>query len=348
MMSTSLKKIVLFLLLSLFLVMFLSAGTYYVEWIPGDYFSNDEVLRYKINNGAWNIVEDKNIPITSVVYHKSNVLNIETSTDGVEWDNSIDSKLNVINKNDSDNYKVSWKWNAVPGTKSVRYRENNGQWIEMSNSSTGIVEDVNLNNLSIITVQSSVDGSSWEGLTKGIVVAEKQTPPRTRKMMLSILGGTEFEDVYFITSKTKLRSNIGYGAKVTLSLPITSTFSLSFDNQLSKYTLGRFNYLQYDPTIKLRFESYNEKGLSPYVMLGGGVSIVVRDNKSYYYPLLSVDLGFDLWFSKAFAISVNGCGSATIQSDKILNPDSKIDSIGLHASGSIGFTYAICKKGETK
>lgn len=347
-MSASLKKIVLFLVLSLFLVTFLSAGTYYVEWQIGDYFSNNEVLRYKINNGAWNIVEDSKAPITSVVYKKSNTLTLETSTNGVDWDSSIDSKLNVINKNDSENYKVLWKWNAVPGAKSVRYKENNGEWIEMSNSSTGITEDVSLNNLSIITVQSSVDGSSWEGLTKGIVVAEKQTPPKTRKMMLSILGGAEFEDVYFTSSKTKLRSNIGYGTKVILSLPITSTFALSFDNQLSKYTLGRFNYLQYDPSIKLRFEAYNEKGLSPYFMIGGGVSIVVRENKPYFYPLLSMDLGFDLWFSKAFAISVNGCGSATIQSDKILNPDSKIDSIGLHASGSIGFTYAICKKGETK
>ena len=340
------KRTVALVLLSLFTLMFLAAGTYYVDWTPGDNFSDSMYLRYRINGEKWKTVEDPSSVITSVVFHKENKLVIETSEDEEYWENTLTSKLSVIDSGSSDQYRLSWKWNQVPGAQSVRYRKDNEGWVYMGNMSEGITEDVVPNTLTVINVQSSVDGSDWlEGKTIGFLAAEKQPIPKTRMLMISVLGGAEFEDIYFVSSKSALRSSIGWGGKLTLSLPLTNTFAFSADNQFSLYSLGRFRYIQYDPSLKFRFSPYTERGLSPYLMIGGGVSILYRESRFYFYPLVSLDLGFDYWFSKAFALSVNACGSATIQKDNILNPGAVIDSIGLHASGSVGFTYSICKKG---
>lgn len=348
-MRTSRKRTVALMVLSLFTLMFLAAGTYYIDWTPGEYYSDTPYLRYRINGEKWKTVEDSTSVISSVVFHKENKLVIETSLDGETWGNTATAKLTVIDNGSSDQYRLSWAWNQVPGAESVRYSKDNGEWIIMSNHSEGITEDVIPNTLTLITVQSSEKGVGWnEGMIKGFLAAEKQPIPKTRVFMISVLGGADFEDVYFTSSKSALKSSIGWGGKLSLTLPVTNKFALSADSQFSLYSLGRFSYIQYDPSIKLRFSTYTERGLSPYLMIGGGVSLVYREGRIFHYPLVSMDIGFDYWFSKSFALSVNACGAATIQKDDILNPGATIDSIGLHASGSVGFTYAFCKRGEEK
>lgn len=347
-MSTARKRTLLLVVLSMIMLMYLSAGTYYVDWTPGLYYSGASFLRYKINGGNWKTVDPESDFIKSVVYGKNNNLVIESSADGETWDNTVTAKLKVIEPGSSDQYQLSWQWNMVPGADAVRYNRDNGQWIYLGTDKDSITEELIPNTLTVTHVQSSSGDVWYDGIKKGFFAAEKQPIPKTRILMISILGGVEFEDVYYTYSKTSLRSSLGWGGKLTLSLPVTNSFALSIDNQASLFTLGRYRYIQYDPSIKLRFSPYTEKGITPYFMVGGGVSMVIRESRFFFYPLVSLDLGFDYWFSKSFALSINACASATVQQDTVLNPGVLIDSIGLHASGSIGFTYAICKKGEAR
>ena len=236
-MSTARKRAVLLVVLSLFLLLYLSAGTYYVDWIPGDYYSGASFLRYKINGSKWKIVDAESDIIKSVVYSKNNKLVIESSNDGENWDNSITAKLNVIENGSSDQYQLSWQWNMVPGADAVRYSRDNGQWIYLGTDKDSITEELIPNTLTVTHVQSSSGDIWYDGIKKGFIAAEKLPIPKTRILMISILGGVEFEDVYYTYSKTALRSSLGWGGKLTLSLPVTNSFALSIDNHPGKIQL---------------------------------------------------------------------------------------------------------------
>lgn len=341
------KKMIISSVFFVFLLFSISAKTYYINWNVGKYFNNSNYVRYKINDSNWNYIENKSENLSSIVYKKNNTIYFEISDDNENWNESIEASLIVIDNDNKDNYYVSWEWNPVPSAKSVRYSIDGGDWQHIGSSKNNYKEDVLLDTLKVFAIQSSSDSISWfDKVEKGIIVALNKEIINPRKIQISIMGAAIYENVYMMETKNIIKSNLGYGVRLSFFLPTNRANGFSFDNNFSKYNLGDHNYLQYDSEIKYRFGIYDEKGIAPYLMIGSGASFIFRNNKTYVYPLISSDLGFDFWFNKQISLTINMHASASIQSDKYFNPNKFIDSISLNTSGSIGFSYAFCAKGD--
>lgn len=341
------KKIIISIVFFVFLLFSISAKTYYINWNVGDYFNNTNYVRYQINDNNWNYIENKNDNIFSIVNKTNNTISFEISDDNENWNESIKARLIVINDDNTDDYYVSWEWNPVPAAKALRYSIDGADWHYIDTTISKLKDDVKLDVLKVFTVQSSSDSISWfDKVEKGIIVASEKEIINPRKIQISALGSAVYENVYMMETKSIIKSNLGYGFRLSIFLPINQANGFSFDNNISKYKLGNYTYFQYDPEINYRFGIYDENGIAPYLMIGGGASILFRDNKTYVYPVISSDLGFDFWFNKQISLTMNLHASASIQSDKYFNPNTFIDSISLNTSGSIGLSYAFCSKGD--
>ena len=336
----------IFIALSLFT---LTAGTYYIEWTPGDYFSGEEHVRYRIGSGKWNELPSDGETILSTVYAKESTVRFETSADGEEWSERLKAKLIVTEPGAEEIYQLSWNWNPVPGAQRIRYSLDGNGWMYLPNDATGYRDSFEANKLRVFRVDTTVDDAEWiYGAEKGVMIAERQAIRNPRKIHISLLGSITFEDVYFSETKSAVRSGLGYGGKLSLFFPFSKANGVVIDNDFSVYRLGVRNIMEYDPQLKLRFGAYDERGVAMYFMIGGGASLIMSDSRYYLYPVASADLGFDYWFSKQLALTVNAGVSVSIQSDRLFNPGVLIDSLSIHAAGSVGITYALCAKGGNK
>lgn len=340
------RGLILVLFCSCFILKLFS-GTYYIEWNTGELFADESFVRYRINNQKWIDMEDSLNPIQSVVYGKNNKISFETSLDSETWSEPFSVSLKVCDPEPENKYQLKWTWNEIPGAKAVRYKTNNGEWIYSSPLENTFSDAIIPNTLIQTTVQTSVDGVTWlEGKSSGIIVAESREIPKTRNMTVSLTGSVFWGDVYFPSSKTSLRSGLGFGGNAILFIPVSNTWGFTLNNQLSYYRLGVFNYLEFDPSLNIRLGYYSEKGPALFCSFGAGASIVKRDSSIYCYPSLNLGLGLDIWLMKSLAFTIRTDALVSIQTEKLLNPDSYIDSVSFNATGSVGLTYAFCSKGE--
>ncbi|MGN0906926.1 MAG: hypothetical protein ACI4NM_07245 [Bullifex sp.] len=345
-MSVFSRKVYVTLIIMMLSLFTLSAGTYYIEWAPGEFFQNENIVRYRIGNGKWTDLPSDGEPVLSKVYSKNTTVIFEVSEDGTEWTQGLDAKLVVTDPGAEDTYNLVWKWNPVPGARMIRYSIDSKDWLFLTTDNTEYYDTFQANKLRTFRAESTADGTEWiEGAEKGIIVAEKQPVRQPRKMQLSLLGSAVFEDVYFTARKSAVRSGLAFGGKLSVFLPIRNASGITIDNEVSFYKLGVRNIIEYDPQIKIRFGTYDERGIAPYCMIGAGASVIMRDGRFYFYPALGADLGFDFWFTKQLALTFNVGASVSIQSDKLFNPGVIIDSLSIHATGSVGVTYAFCSKG---
>ena len=343
------RKVSLTLVIMLLSLFTLSAGTYYLEWNPGDYFQNEVFVRYRIGNGSWNELPPDGEPVLSKIYSKNSTVSFETSEDGIEWTEALKSKLVVMDPGVEEDYSLVWSWSPVPGAQLIRFSLDGQDWLFLPASEAGYIDKLEANKLRVFRAESTADGTQWiDGAENGIIVAEKQPVREPIKMQISLLGSAMFEDVYFTETKSAVRSGLGYGAKVSVFFPIRNASGITIDNDVSSYKLGVRNIIEYEPQLKLRFGFYDERGIAPYLMVGGGASVILRDGRIYCYPLVGADLGFDFWFTKQLALSFNAGASVSVQSDKFFNPGAMIDSLGIHLTGSVGVTYAFRSKGGNR
>ena len=327
----------------------LAAGTYYIEWTPGDYFSGADNVRYKIDSSSWKELPTDGGTVLSTVYAKESTVKFETSSDGETWTESLKAKLIVAEPGAEETYSLTWKWNEVPGAQRIRYSLDGKGWLYLPNDATGYKDSFEANRMRVFRAETTLNDVDWiDGAEKGVIIAEKQAIRNPRKFQVSLLGSLTFEDVYFSETKSAIKSELGYGGKLSLFFPFSKANGLVIDNDFSVYRLGVRNIMEYDPQLKLRFGAYDERGVALYFMIGGGASMIMRDGRYYFYPAASADLGFDYWFSKQLALTANAGASVSIQNDRLFNPGVLIDSLSIHAAGFVGITYALCAKGGNK
>lgn len=347
-MRKSEKKAFMMIILCYFIIIQVFAGTYYVEWDAREIFSDSSYVKYKINNGKWNDL-DMTEPVNEIVYRKNNKIQFISSLDGENWSAPLSVSLKVSNPNVSDEYLLNWSWNEVPGAKSVRYRINDGEWTYIQASNNGFSEQIKPNTIRYVTVQSTEDGINWlDGKSSGIIIAEEKEIPKTRNLAVTLAGSFFWRDIYFTESRVFLMTGLSFGYDASLFIPVSNTWGITMNNQFAYYRLGFFDYLEYAPSISFRFGSYTEKGPGFYFLLGPGASLVKKENTYYCYPSANFGAGIDWWFSKTLALTTKTDASISIQSDRLLNPGSLIDSISINVTGAVGITFAFCGKGENK
>lgn len=128
--------------------------------------------------------------------------------------------------------------------------------------------------------------------------------------------------------------NIGMGAKASVTLPLTRFLSFVTDvnYQWIKYSARDFNECALNGKLRLS-SSVREAGII-FIQLGGGENFVFHGSDKAYYPMATIGVGMELYFTKNIGLSLIGEYSASFQRD----------SINSHFSAGAGLSLAFGKE----
>lgn len=289
----------------------------------------------------------------------------EENTATIQTENGKEISVTFINTEEA---LVKWSLSSPEDVK-LRYSLNDTKPKSLKKGSTELnLKKLPMNELTLFTLEARSKKGEWyecgrAGIIPVVLPIAEEEPVTEEKVpveMPELKGESEIRYVdaelvpkeishyydrkiifsgYFMGSMQVLSfspdvMNIGMGAKASVTLPLTQNLSFVTDvnYQWIKYSARDFNECALNGKLRLS-SSVRESGIV-FIQLGGGENFVFHGSDKAYYPMATVGVGMELYFTKNIGLSLIGEYSASFQRD----------SINSHFSACAGLSLAFGKE----
>ena len=278
----------------------------------------------------------------------------EENTATIQTENGKEISVTFINTEEA---LVKWSLSS-PKDISLRYSLNGSKPKSLKKGTSELtLGKLPMDELTIFTLEAKHKKSDWYecGVT-GIIPVTYPVPEEEPSQIMAeitfirpevideenkvsgydrkiILSGYFMGSMQVLSFSPDVR-NIGMGAKASLTLPITSSISFVADAnyQWINYTGRDFRECAVNGKVRISTD-LNEKG-SVFLQIGGGENFVFHGNDKAYYPMATVGVGLEIYFTRNIGLSLLGEYSASFQRDSINN----------HFSVGAGVSFAFGKE----